>query len=289
MLVQHTPRSSLDTQHPRGRSTGFSDLPLELKEQIYEYCLVDVSPAVYIVYKHAEASRWSFRDIPNTRVPAPLLVCKTMRQEVVEVLYRITDGPSVRINPDFSLHWWTFDNFLFDKADETQNVFDLAPILATVRKVKLELNMSSSFAEQGRILALLRWLVAVLNLGAVSGQPPDGVSVELTLERPDLWPKENDSVGRILKSLSCRKLSVACLLRDRRWYWEKRRIEELCGSGMGSESSTEKSYAKAEMASKALLDSCKREQPRTIPVEEEPLPLFRTARWWPSFRGDFLA
>lgn len=265
MLVPHTPRSSFELQRSQ-HTKGFFSLPLELKEEIYRYFLDDISPASFVVYKHAEASDWSFRrnDAFSIGTPALLLVCKTIRHELLDILYRTSEPPALRINPMFYLNRWMFDTCLYDKADETQCVFELAPVLSTARKIKLEMNLSSDMAEQARILALLRWVVAVFKSRTASQPALEKVEVELTLENPHLWPKEKDSFWLIMNKVPCEDLSVVCVWRrTRSRRWEKKGIAKLSGPRPGLMlDGNERKVEDVEAARKAVVESCLRRHGR---------------------------
>lgn len=243
----------LNPHHP-----GFFDLPLELKEEIYEYCLVDVSPPTYVVYKHAQASNWSFRRGQDGRIPALLLVCRTIRTEVLNVLYRTTEGLVLHTSPHTGLKRRTtaFKTCLFDKADEMQSVFDLEPVLSSARKLKLELNLPSSFVEQGWILGLLRWMVVVLNART---QPIGRLHVDIVLESRELWPKEKDGIWQVLGRIACEELAVVCEWRqDREHPWEREEVEWMPGRKVGDVGESEQEVDEKLLAAReALLASCR--------------------------------
>lgn len=221
MLVPRTPRSSFDSK----RSLGLLDLPTELKEQIYEYCLVDVSSPIYVIYRHAQANNWSFRQIQDGSFPALLLVCQIMRQEVLTVLHRITDGPLLLINPTIMPERPTRKLHLYDMADETESVFELEPILTSIPKIRLQVHWPESMTRQATILALLRWLVATFN-SRVSVL--ESVRAHLFLDHVGIWPNERDSIWQILGQVLCAEGTVAYVWPPdstrRRPCWEERRV-----------------------------------------------------------------
>lgn len=292
MLVPHTPPPS---QHPLHESTALStdptthqqphhhasffSLPLELREEIFTYALHNISPATYIIYRHAAALNWSFRRIQRAATPAILLVSKAMRRDVEQFLNRTTTGPRLRIGPGRRglSEWMPREAGLYDKADERDCVFGLAGLLSSAGKLDVGVNVSSDLAEQGRVLALLRWVVAVVN---ARDEVPWSIRVEMTLERVGLRPCEKGSLWQVLDGLSCRDLEVVCLCRKDADEWVKERLEALSGERAGDAGASEEAMEQKEMdvavARQGVLDSRRRRYGRAS--RDQPA-LWDLGRW----------
>ena len=69
---------------PATTPTGFLDIPLELRRQIYQYCLVRPSPLT-VNYLWNDINPGG--DIPRRHRKSPLLVSQQISEEALEVLY----------------------------------------------------------------------------------------------------------------------------------------------------------------------------------------------------------
>lgn len=95
-------------------TTGLLSLPVELRECIFELCLVSVQPATYSIVKDPQRLHWTLITKGSRHTPALLLVCRTITPEVEEVMslriasnpvdsIPLSRGPTIRIEPRWAV------------------------------------------------------------------------------------------------------------------------------------------------------------------------------------------
>lgn len=98
----------------RTPNIGLLNLPLELRECIYEHYLVNLMPATFAIVKYPQKAHWIVRSTSTSQTPSLLLVCRTISAEFQKYMLSqmksgaacnqipLSQGPTIRIEPRWS-------------------------------------------------------------------------------------------------------------------------------------------------------------------------------------------
>lgn len=179
----YTPRSSFSSPQ---RPAGLLTLPVEVRLIIYGYSLADTHPRRLLV-KRYPGHPWLYRQPKSpVHVPGVLTLNKQIYIEARDVLYKRwlgTPEQSILIgferfpNPHGPKDWNDYCTY--------RSVRELAPVLRALPRIRLEVEVSSTYRDQVLTMALLRWIRAVLNarplVGTALHEPLQSVDVILSI------------------------------------------------------------------------------------------------------------
>lgn len=234
-------------------------LPREIRDETYGYVFADLKRASYIFGKPRE-QEWYINRSCTAFTPPILLTSHAVHVEAIDAFYkRFPHGPEIFVqqHPDFcggQAYRAAKRDAIMAARDSVDHevIFDL---LHDVHAVQMEVLLSSNFSEQVAVIALMRWIVAVLSM---RNTPVRRVYIELRISSKDLWPRPGQGFFGSLRSMPCGSMEISCfwpLLQG----WESARLEVLCrprGESTWKESGT---MADAEEAWEAVVEKGKLE------------------------------
>ena len=163
-LKLYTPRSSFEAIR---QPTGFLSLPVELRIRIYQYTFTDVIIQTLLI-KRFHGETWLYRRRRVPQCPGILLLNKQTCLEAVETLHEYcfrTASQVIAIRPVQNVLPQTQTRIPKDWNNicTYQNVREIIPVLRSLPRIKLEVEISEVYEQQVLTLALVRWMRAVVN------------------------------------------------------------------------------------------------------------------------------
>lgn len=164
--IIYTPRTSFEsTRTP----TGFLSLPAELRIRIYEYCLANIM-SWPLVIKRCPGSTWRYRRPKSPNIPAILILNKQIYFEARDILHKLCFSTSnqpvviqhIQPNQSYGCRPQTEPKD-WNNICTYGSVREVAPVLRSLPRIRLEVGVSGSYEEQALTIALLKWIRAVLS------------------------------------------------------------------------------------------------------------------------------
>ena len=260
MPLSDSPRSSISIHRP----TGFLSLPRELRDEIYNFVFADLHPASFFFGKPYHEEAWYLARNLSACAPGILLVSKDIHAEAKDALCkRLLSGPEIFLQlwPEYT-GGTVYDVALTPALKHESEHIDaakLAPVLRSIRSLRMGIMFPASYEMQAAVIALVRWIATVLATREIMIQ-----HVRIVLRAfdapPSLWPKEGHGIFEVLKHLRCESMEVLyCYKGGHHEPWSTARLKELCGPREEGKWSDRSSADDVERAWQMVLESGKRE------------------------------
>lgn len=154
-------------------NTGLLELPIELRECIYDHYLVSLRPATLTIVKYAQKAHWTLRSKGAGHVASLLLVCRKISTEFQKyVLSRmssgacnaipLSQGPTIKIEPRWSpVRCGSSDAEV--PTIERDNVRDIltSVLLSSTHSMRLQLVMPQFPEDAEPFINLVRFIAAI--------------------------------------------------------------------------------------------------------------------------------